>query len=235
VFRTLARLYNEFDALTQLEGDREFTKSYVSLVEATKAYGKSLEKAGIDEVSQVSGYLSGESAARITGGLGFLQRQSHQANVEKANELVSAALENVIDLYELDLNYTKSIRRAASRSRSNLYRTLSHEGLIDDSATVAKDLVSLVGAKPASNLKTILKKKPRLKIALRGYTELGNRDQERAVTEAEDSMLRALKKLYQAHRALGGQSQGSALSALFSEVARLSESLTDLRKKLERT
>jgi hypothetical protein len=234
VFRALARLYGEFNALTQLNGARDFTKSYVSLVEATKAYGKSLEKVDFEGVSRVSGYLSKREAAWIAGGVGFLQRQNHRANINKANELVSEALGSVIDLYKIDINHTKSIRRNASRSKANLYRTLSHEGLIDESATVSKNLVAMVGAKPASNLKTILKKKPRLKVALRGYTELINRDQEYAVVEAEDAILRALERLQLAHRALGSEGQASALSTLFLEIDHLSRSIATVRKKLDR-
>jgi hypothetical protein len=59
-------------------------------------------------------------------------------------------------------------------------------------------------------------------------------DQERAAEEADDAMLRALKRLQQAHQAFGTEGQGSALSALYTEIAVLSGSIMELREKLDR-
>jgi superfamily I DNA/RNA helicase len=234
VFRALARLYDDFDSLTHFDAADEFTYSYLSLVEAVKAYGEVLEKVDFDKSSRAAEFLSEKSATRIAGGLALLQRRSHQKNIEQANAAVSEALGVVVDLYEMDIHYYRSIRRNAARGKLNLYRTLSSEGLIDESAAVSKKLAALVGAKPASNIKTVLKQKPRLKIALRGYTDLINQDQERAAVEADDAMLRALKRLQQAHQAFGTEGQGSALSALYTEIAVLSGSIMELREKLDR-
>lgn len=232
VFSELEKLYVGFDDLTKFDATQSFNSQYQSLIGDLKNYQTKLPEEDAKRAGSLVKQLTGDSATVVAAGTGFLQRQMHWRNIEKANKKISKALAVIIALYEADMRYVRSIRLDSSESTANLLSTLSEAGLIDETPRLA-EVTELADAKPAKKPETLLARRPRLRIAIDGYSKLKVKRRKKLIENAEDATLKAMKALEKSHETLGMSGEEGRLERLAVEISALQLAVKDLRKGLK--
>lgn len=230
VFSELKKLYSGFDNLTQFNAAKSFSDGYINLVTEIEGYATQLVEDETERNSIVDG-LKGETASIVAGGIGFLQKKSHEKNIISANSSMTTAIKSVLSLYEKDIFFLSSARRLSAKSKINLYRSLSRASLIDESKKL-QEITQLAGYEPAADSLKKLSGNARLRKAVSGYTELTSTRTSELIEQAEQKSVDALKSLLSAHENISKLGNTGRLSTLINELTLLQSSIDELSDDL---